>query len=183
MGKKVLVISTSLRADSNSDLLAEAFMKGAREAGHEVEKVSLKNKNIGFCKGCLLCQKTGNCVIQDDAREIVEKMLHADVLVFATPIYYYEMSGQMKTLLDRANPLYTADYAYRDVYLLATAADEDEHAIDGARKGLAGFIACFERAQFAGCIFAGGVDAPGMVKGHRVLEKACQMGKRIRVSD
>lgn len=178
MSKKILVISTSLRANSNSDMLAEAFMSGAREAGHEVEKVSLKDKTIGFCKGCLACQKTGSCVIRDDTGEIVEKMLHADVLVFATPIYYYEMSGQMKTMLDRANPLYTADYAYRDVYLLATAADEDEHAIDGARKGLEGFIACFERARFAGCVFAGGVDAPGTVKKHSALEKAREMGRQ-----
>ncbi|MEZ3502714.1 MAG: flavodoxin family protein [Lachnospiraceae bacterium] len=178
MSKKILVISTSLRANSNSDMLAEAFMSGAREAGHEVEKVSLKDKTIGFCKGCLACQKTGSCVIRDDTGEIVEKMLHADVLVFATPIYYYEMSGQMKTMLDRANPLYTADYAYRDVYLLATAADEDEHAIDGARKGLEGFIACFERARFADCVFAGGVDAPGTVKKHSALEKAREMGRQ-----
>ncbi len=106
-------------------------------------------------------------------------MLHADVLVFATPIYYYEMSGQMKTILDRANPLYTADYAYRDVYLLATAADGDEHAIDGARKGLEGFIACFEKACFAGCVFAGGVDAPGTVKEHGSLEKAREMGMQV----
>ena len=60
MSKKILVISTSLRKESNSDLLAEAFMNGAREAGHEVETVSLKNKTIGFCKGCLACQKTGS---------------------------------------------------------------------------------------------------------------------------
>ena len=179
MSKKILVVSTSLRADSNSDLLAEAFMSGAREAGHKVEKGSLKDKTIGFCKGCLACQKTGSCVIGDDAGEIVEKMLHADVLVFATPIYYYEMSGQMKTILDRANPLYTADYAYRDVYLLATAADGDEHAIDGARKGLEGFIACFEKACFAGCVFAGGVDAPGTVKEHGSLEKAREMGMQV----
>lgn len=179
MSKKILVISTSLRKESNSDLLAEAFMNGAREAGHEVETVSLKNKTIGFCKVCLACQKTGSCVIRDDAGEIVEKMLHADVLVFATPIYYYEMSGQMKTILDRANPLYTADYAYRDVYLLATAADGDEHAMDGARKGLEGFIACFEKAHFAGSVFAGGVDAPGTVKEHGSLEKAREMGMQV----
>ena len=179
LSKKILVISTSLRANSNSDMLAEAFVGGVREAGHEAEKVSLKDKSIGFCKGCLACQKTGNCVIQDDAGEIVEKMLHADVLVFATPIYYYEMSGQMKTKLDRANPLYTADYAYRDVYLLATAADEDEHAIDGAKKGLEGFLACFEWAGLAGCVFAGGVDAPGTVKEHGSLEKAREMGRQV----
>lgn len=178
MSKKILVISTSLRASSNSDMLAEAFIDGARQAGHEVEKVSLKDKTIGFCKGCLACQKTGSCVIRDDARAIVEKMLHADVLVFATPIYYYEMSGQMKTMLDRANPLYTADYTYRDVYLLATAADEDEHAIDGAKKGLEGFIACFERARLAGCVFAGGAEAPGTVKEHRALERAREMGRQ-----
>ena len=179
MSKKILVISTSLRANSNSDMLAEAFIEGAREAGHEVEKVSLKDKTIGFCKGCLACQKTGSCVIRDDAGAIVEKMLHSDVLVFATPIYYYEMSGQMKTLLDRANPLYTADYAYRNVYLLAAAADEDEHAIDGGKKGLEGFIACFERARLAGCVFAGGVDAPGTVKELAALEKAHEMGRQV----
>ena len=76
-------------------------------------------------------------------------------------------------------PLYMEDYTYRDVYLLATAADEDEHAIDGAKKGLEGFIACFERAYLAGCIFAGGVDAPGMAKGHNALEKAREMGKQV----
>ena len=118
-------------------------------------------------------------MIRDDAGAIVEKMLHSDVLVFATPIYYYEMSGQMKTLLDRANPLYTADYAYRNVYLLAAAADEDEHAIDGAKKGLEGFIACFERARLAGCVFAGGVDAPGTVKELAALEKAHEMGRQV----
>ena len=77
-----------------------------------------------------------------------------------------------------ANPLYTADYTYRDVYLLATAADEDEHAIDGARKGLEGFTACFERARLAGCVFAGGVDAPGTIKERSALEKAREMGRQ-----
>ncbi len=179
MSKKILVISTSLRPNSNSDLLAEAFITGAKEAGHEVEKISLKDRSIGFCRGCLACQKTGKCVIQDDAGEIVEKMLHADVLAFATPVYYYEMSGQMKTILDRANPLYTADYRYREVYLLATAADEDEHALDGARKGLEGFVSCFEKARLAGCVFAGGVDAPGTAKEHHSLMKAREMGRQV----
>ena len=64
------------------------------------------------------------------------------------------------------------------MYLLATAADEDEHAIDGARKGLEGFIACFERARLAGCVFAGGVDAPGTIKERSALEKAREMGRQ-----
>ena len=179
MSKNVLIISTSLRNNSNSEMLADSFGKGAKDAGPHVEKVTLKEKSLGFCRGCLACQQTGKCVICDDADAIVEKMLHADVLVFATPVYYYEMSGQMKTMIDRANPLYTADYAFREVYLLASAAENEEHAIDGAVKGLQGFIDCFEKAYFAGKVFAGGVDAPGTVKGHHALEKAYEMGKKI----
>lgn len=112
MSKKVLVISTSLRHNSNSETLAGEFAKGAKEAGHEVKEITLRDKNIGFCKGCLACLKLGHCVIQDDAVEIAKQMHDAQVIVFATPIYYYEMSGQMKTMLDRANPLYGTDYAF-----------------------------------------------------------------------
>lgn len=179
MKKRVLVISTSLRNNSNSEILADAFLDGAQSAGHEAEKVSLKNKTLAFCRGCLACQKTGNCMIHDDAEEIVEKMSHADVLVFATPIYYYEMSGQMKTLIDRANPLFTADYAYRKVYLLATAAEDDIHAMDGALKGLQGFIDCYEKAELAGTVFAGGVDAPGTAEDHAAVKEAYEMGRQV----
>ena len=180
MSKRVLIISTSLRQDSNSGLLAQQFAQGARQAGHEVEFISLAGKDIRFCKGCLACQTSGRCVIHDDADAIVqEKILHADVLVFATPIYYYEMSGQMKTLIDRANPLFTADYAYRKVYLLATAAEDDTHAMDGALKGLQGFIDCYEKAELAGTVFAGGVDAPGTAEDHAAVKEAYEMGRQV----
>ena len=102
--KKVIVISTSLRTGSNSDMLANKFIEGAKAAGHEVEKISLAGKDIRFCKGCLACQKLGKCVIKDDVNEIMLKVLNADVVCWATPIYYYEMSGQMKTLIDRMTP-------------------------------------------------------------------------------
>ena len=177
MSKRVLVISTSLRKDSNSDLLARQFAQSARQAGHEVELISLADKDIRFCKGCLACQTTGRCVIRDDADAIVqEKMLHADVLVFATPIYYYEMSGQMKTLLDRANPLYSADYAFREVWLLASAAEEGEEVWQRAAAGLGGWVECFEKAKLAGVVFAGGVTAPGEVKGSEAMARALAAG-------
>ena len=179
MSKKVLVISTSPRKGGNSDALADQFIRGAQEAGNQVEKVSLYDKTIGFCRGCLTCQSTQHCVIQDDANTIVQAMLSADVIVWATPIYYYGMCGQMKTMLDRSNPLFSADYAFRDIYLLSAAAEEDSHTPDGAVTGLQGWIDCFEKARLAGTVFAGGVTAVGEIQGHPALKQAYEMGKNV----
>ena len=179
MGKKVLVISTSLRKNSNSEALAASFVAGAQETGCEVAQLSLRGKSIDFCKGCMACQKTLHCIIKDDANAIVEQIGKADVLVFATPIYYYGMSGQMKTLLDRANPLFPSDYAFRDVYLLATAADEDENAVAGAKKGMEGWISCFPKSRLKGVLFCGGVTDTGDIDGNKALEKARQMGRAL----
>lgn len=179
MSKKVLVISTSLRPNSNSEALADAFLRGAQEAGNETEKVTLRNKDVRFCMGCLACQSLGRCVIRDDTQEITQKMHDADVIVFATPIYYYEMAGQMKTLLDRANWLYSSDYRFGDIYLLTSAAEDDPETPEGAEHGLNGWIACFERARLAGTVFAGGVNGAGEIAGHKALQEVYEMGKKV----
>lgn len=180
MKKRVLILSTSPRKGGNSDALADAFLAGAAEVGHEVEKICLYDKDIRFCRGCLACQKTKVCVIHDDMGPILEKMLRADVLVFATPIYFYEMSGQMKTLLDRTNPLFPAEYAFRSIYLLATAADGDESAMNGAVKGLEGWIACFEQAKLSGVVRGVGVDGVGAIQAStNLLEQAAQIGRAV----
>lgn len=178
--KKILIISTSLRSQSNSHAMAEEFAKGAEAAGNEVELISLRDKEIKFCKGCLACQKTGKCVIADDAPAIVAKMHDADVIAFATPIYYYEMSGQMKTLLDRANPLYGGDYHFTDIYMLTSAAEDEPETPARALTGLGGWIDCFERASLKNSVFAGGVTAPGEVTGHKALIDAFELGKSIK---
>ena len=179
MSKYVLVISTSPRKGGNSETLADMFISGAEDADNRVEKICLYDKTIGFCKGCLACLKPHRCVIHDDADTIAQKMRSADVLVFATPIYYYEMCGQMKTMLDRANPLYDSDYAFREVYLLATATEKEERAMDGALKGLSGWVECFPKAKLSGAVFGGGVSGVGEMKGHPALNKAYEMGKAI----
>ena len=140
MKKNILILSTSPRKNGNSEMLAREFARGAEEAGHNVELLSLHDKTIGFCKGCLACQ-----------------------IAFATPIYFYEMCGQMKTLLDRSNPLFPSDYAFRDIYLLATAADSAESSMDGAVKGLEGWIACFEKAALRGVVRGTGADGAGTI--------------------
>ena len=179
MSKNVLVISTSLRSGSNSEALADSFLAGAKAAGNHVEKVTLKGKTLAFCKGCMVCQNTRQCVIQDDAVALTEKMCRADVIVFATPIYYYSMSGQMKTLLDRANALFASNYAFRDIYMLTKAAEDGDAVPEKAVEGLKGWIDCFERAELAGTVFAGGVNDIGEIEGHPALQKAYDMGATI----
>ena len=179
MSKRIVVISTSPRRGGNSDALAAEFARGAREAGYQVEEISLRGRDIGFCCGCLTCVKTRRCVLRDDAAGIVARMRDADSIAFATPIYSYGMCGQMKTLLDRSNPLYSDDYAFRDIYLLSAAAEAGEHTADGAVAGLEGWIACFGKARLAGSVFAGGVTSVGEIQGHAALEQAYEMGKNI----
>ena len=186
MKKNILILSTSPRKNGNSEMLAREFARGAEEAGHNVELLSLHDKTIGFCKGCLACLKAGHCVIKDDAAEIAAKMHDADVLVFAaeviafaTPIYFYEMCGQMKTLLDRSNPLFPSDYAFRDIYLLATAADSAESSMDGAVKGLEGWIACFEKAALRGVVRGTGADGAGTIlQVPAALKSAFELGNK-----
>ena len=179
MSKKVLIITTSLRANSNSTQLANMFMEGAKQNGNQVEMISLQNKHIEFCRGCLACQTLRKCVINDDMNAIIPKMHDADVIAFATPIYYYEMSGQMKTLLDRANALYGTDYHFRDIYMLTAAAEDSHEVPQRAIEGLGGWIECFENAHLAGTVFAGGVSDAGDIDGHNALSQAYNMGKSI----
>ena len=153
--KRIIVISTSLRHGSNSDMLADKFVEGAKAAGNEVEKISLSDMNIQFCKGCLGCHKLGKCV------------------------YYYEMCGQMKTLIDRMNAMYGRDYKFRDVYLLTTAADNDPETPKRAETGLGGWIACYPKSRLAGTLFCGGVNEPKAIEGHAKLQEAFEMGKSI----
>ena len=106
-------------------------------------------------------------------------MHDADVIAFATPIYYYEMCGQMKTLLDRANPLYDSDYRFQDIYLLTSAAEDEPDTPKRAEIGLSGWVDCFERAGIEGTVFAGGVNEPGEISGHAALSQAYEMGKNV----
>lgn len=189
--KRVLVISTSPRLRSNSDALAEEFVRGAKDAGNEVEKITVRDKTIGFCKGCLVCSMKNRakefndgeggkiCIIQDDMSEIIQKMHDADVICWATPIYYYEMSAQMKVVIDRGNPLYTSDYHFRDIYMLTSAAEDEDTVPQRAVAGLTGWVDCFENATLRGTVFAGGVNAPGDIKDHPSLQKAYEMGRNL----
>lgn len=179
MTKNVLIISSTMRNNGNSESLAKEFAKGAQDSNNKVEFISLRNKKINFCTGCLSCQKTKTCFIKDDTNDIVEKMKNSDVIVFATPIYYYEMSGQLKTLLDRANPLFSSDYKFRDVYFLTCAADTNPNCSNIAINGIRGWISCFSKANLKQTLTAFGVEGAGDIKNTNFLTEAYKIGQAV----
>ncbi len=179
MGKRVLIISTSLRRNSNSGMLAKEFARGAKEAGNEVRLISLRGKKIGYCEGCYACQRLGQCIISDDAIKIEEEMFGSDVLVYATPVYYRGISGQMKTLLDRVNPRHCGDRKFREVYLLSCAAKNETNTSKNIMEALQGWIESFEGVNFAGMVFCDGVNEPLEIEGNSKLKEAYEMGKSV----
>lgn len=129
MGKKVLVLSASPRKGGNSDLLCDQFMLGAKEAGNQTEKIFLRDKRISYCTGCESCYISHMCVQKDDMAEILEKMIVADVIVMATPVYFYTMDAQMKTLIDRTVPRYE-EITGKEFCFIVTAADSSKQSME-----------------------------------------------------
>lgn len=180
--KKVTIISTSLRKNSNSEILAEEFIKGAKISGNDINYINLKNIKMGFCIGCLSCQKTHKCVLKDDiTKEMLEKICNSDVVVFVTPVYYYAISGQLKTFIDRMNPIYNMKYKFEDVYVISTAAEDEKRTFKGVKEDIKGFIDCYAGTKIKGTIFAGGLEKPNDAsKNKELLKKAYDMGCKIK---
>lgn len=177
--KNVLIINSTYRKGGNSQILAEQFKKGAEEAGNTVNTINLRDIDLHFCIGCLSCLKSGKCVLNDSVNGLLPSVSSADVLVFATPVYYYSMSGQLKTFLDRLNPLYEQNNKFREVYLLTTAADTEKSAMDGTIKGIRGWIDCFENVNLSGVVYGTGADGIGSVRQTEAFNQAYEMGKNV----
>ena len=95
-------------------------------------------------------------------------------------LYYYEMSGQMKTLIDRMNAMFSLDYKFRDVYILSTAAEDEPEVPKRAEAGLTGWIDCYPECHLAGTLFCGGVVAPRTIEGNKKLQEAYELGKSVK---
>ena len=181
MSKKVFILSSSPRRGGNSDTLCDEFMRGAVEAGNEVEKIFLGDKTVNYCTGCSVCsQYKKPCPQKDDAAEIISKMLAADIIVLGTPVYFYAMSAQLKTMLDRCCGPYT-EMTNKEFYFLAAAAEGDEGRplLEHVFDNLMGFIDCLENPVVKGKILATGVWHVGEIKGNPALQEAYEMGKKI----
>ncbi len=179
MTKKILILSASPRRNGNSDILCDQFALGAGEAGHEVEKIFLRDKDIHYCTGCYVCEKTkGVCAIKDDMPEILEKIIRTDVLVLSTPVYFYCMNAQLKTVIDRTVARYT-EIKNKEAYLIATAGEKNMRAMTGTLNSFYGFLDCLENVREAGVILAHGVHELGEVKENPAMEQAYETGKKV----
>ncbi len=180
MSKKLLVISASPRRGGNSDALCDEFIKGAKEAGNNVEKIFLKDKKINYCTGCGYCSSHGQsgCSQKDDMTEILDKMIDADAIVMATPVYFYAMNGQMKTFIDRVCAKYTS-VSNKDFYFIATAADSSKRAIDVVLEEFRGFTRCLNGANEKGVCYGVGAWNIGDINKTKVMSEAYVMGKAV----
>lgn len=175
---KILAISASPRRGGNSDVLCDEFLKGAAQSGHEVRKIRLAEKKIAPCAACYGCMESHVCARRDDMAEVLDALKAADAIVLASPIYFYSISAQMKTMIDRC----MADYqSIRDktFYLIVTAADPQRSAADETLADFRGFLRCLSGAKEAGAILGVGTWDKGDVYRHPCLKEAFEMGRSV----
>ncbi len=178
MNKKVLIISSTPRKNGNSQILCEAFEKGAKESGHNVELISLRENRINYCIACYGCSNTGRCVQNDGMNEILDKMLEADVLVFATPIYMYDVCGQLKTFIDRILPKYE-EIKDKDMYYIATCAENDTNAIESSILTINGLLECVENVTLKKVVYGIGLHGTGEATNSKSYDEAYDLGKNV----
>lgn len=179
MSKTILVISGSPRKGGNSETLCDRFIQGAGEGGHAAEKIRLRDLTINFCLACDGCKKnSGRCVQKDDIPALLDKMIAADVIVMATPVYFYAMAGQMKTLIDRTYSRYK-ELAGKEFYVIMTAADKDEQAVRTTLEEFRGFIHYVAGANEKGAVSGLGAWGKGEIKGNAAMDEAHALGKSV----
>lgn len=178
MNKRVLALSSSPRKGGNSDLLCDQFVQGAQEMGHQVEKIFLRDRTINYCTGCGTClDGRKNCPQKDEMPEILEKMVVADVIVMATPVYFYTMAAQMKTLIDRCCSRYV-EISDKEFYFILAAADSNEAGMERTLEGFRGFTSCLTGARERGYVLGVGAWNMGDIKKSEAMRQAYKMGKQ-----
>lgn len=178
MSKKVLILSGSPRKNGNSDILCDEFMKGAAEAGHRVEKIRVSEKKVGYCRACYACKGTGVCAIKDDMADILQKMIDADVLVLASPVYFYSIDAQLKAVIDRSVARWQ-EVKNKELYYIMTAADGEVESMETTLACFRGYADCISGAKEMGVIYGTGVYEKGEINATKAMVDAYEMGKNV----
>ena len=190
--KKILVIVGSGRKNGNTEQLADAFILGAKEAGHFVKKINLAGKLINGCTSCGMCRTEGACIQNDDFNEIVPYIKTCDLLVFASPLMYYHVSSKLKAFIERFYSLgEEADgcpmgrkelYPAKDSVLLMTADDNEFWTFEQARAYYQMAVVKYMGFHDKGAVLAGGcgeMQGQPAIKETEYLMKAYEFGKNL----
>lgn len=175
---KILVITGSPRKNGNSNTLADNFIKGAQEAGHTVVRFDSAFKNVHPCIACNKCGMNGECVFKDDFEFVRNNIVDADIVVFATPMYYFGISAQIKAVIDRFYAINGQIHRPKKAVLLMTYADTSEkeaQPIINHYETLLNYLGWSD----AGKVIASGVWTEGDVKHTQYPQKAYELGKNI----
>ena len=177
---KIVILAGSPNRKGSSNLLADCFRQGAEEAGHTVEIIDAAHADIHPCTGCIHCGYEGPCAQKDGMERIRPAILGADMLVFATPLYYYGMSAQLKTLIDRFCAFNgSIQRSHMKSALLAAAWNDDSwtfEALEAHYKTLVRYLG-FEDM---GMVLGSGCGTPSMTQHSRYPQQAYQLGNRLK---
>jgi multimeric flavodoxin WrbA len=184
---KILGLAGSPRKKGNTDLLLDAFLEGAAEGGGEIEKVRLAKLEIHPCIGCEKCSKKGVCRFKDDAVLLYEKVIEADLLVLASPVYFYNVTSQMKLFLDRCQALWARKFVLNQSLgtgegrgvLISTGGTKGGNLFEGITLTAKYFIKSIDK-QLAACLTYTQVDEKGAIKSHpTALAEAKALGRKM----
>ena len=178
--KNIVVIVGSPRKKGNTELLADAFIGGARSAGNSVEKISVIGKKIGGCIGCNACYRDAEhrCIQHDDMEDCYRRLSAADVIVIATPVYFYGVSSQLKCLIDRLHNPIRSTFRVQKLGLLAVCADKEESVFNSVITMYRSVLSYFSLAD-GGMVTVCGVSEKGDIAGNPKLKAAEEMGRGI----
>ena len=178
--KNIVILMGSPRRGGNTELLTEAFINGARAAGNNIELICPAQKNINPCLGCNYCyaDKKHRCVRKDDMSECYEKLAVADIIVIATPVYFYGVSAQLKCLIDRLHNPVRNTFHVKKLALLAVCADTNESVFDSVKQMYFSVLKYFS-LENAGIITVYGVKDKGDIVGSPALGQAEELGEVI----
>lgn len=185
---KVLGIMGSPRKQSNTEILLDKALEGAREAGAEVEKVLVSKLKMSPCLEIYACRKDGNCVIKDDMQSLYDKLLEADHIIFASPIFFYGVTSQAKAIIDRCQALWVRrhelgmgreDKRERRGLFISVGATRGAKLFDGAVLTVKYFFDAIG-VQYSGDLLVRGIDSRAQIKDHpTVLENAFRLGQEL----
>ncbi len=177
---KIIILEGSPNRKGSSNLLADCFKQGAEEAGHTVEIIDAAHADIHPCTGCIHCGYEGPCVQKDEIDRIRPKILEADMLVFATPLYYYGMSAQLKVLIDRFCAFNSSvQRRHMKSALLAAAWNSDDwtfEALESHYKTLVRYLNLTDM----GMVLGAGCGTPSMTRHSQFPQQAYNLGNRLQ---